>query len=304
MSNPKAKKTTKARSKKLLFASAKDLSIHPLLADLPVTDQVVMRLEKDAKAAKGGQLQDKKELHEEVALSWNGFVADIIERGIKEPLVCVKGDKGELLIVDGRHRFAGGKEAEVAKFPYVLTDEDPSTYILGAVCQRYHWSKSQRAYFALHLHPTLIEGAKRGPKSDGEISESVGKFASREDLARSIGVSADTIDLAARVHAMFRADKKARGKYEPLIFGGMSLKGVLAGDGAEKSSHGGGEVRSEPWFRIEDRSKREAKALVDDWDKAKAMGNEALAKVKAAVSAHFASLPDEIKEHAREALGA
>ena len=289
------------------------LVIHPLLEKLPVANDVVKRLAEDAKKAKGGQYAEKQELHAENAESWAAFVADIKARGIKEDLRIVPMTAKEReahpgkthWIIDGRHRFNGGKEADLKEAPCKITNDDPATYILGSVCHRYHWSKQLRAYFALHLHPELVDG-NSGARTDlaPTSPQDSGRFATREALAESIGVSDDTMLFAAKVHKLFAKDPAARRKYEPLIFGGISLQGVLKGDGATKSTHGGGDQRNAPWERLKIGWAREAKTLTKDWLAIETAGPEAVAEAKAAFAAYLAALPDALKEHAAHTLAA
>jgi hypothetical protein len=309
---PAKKKAAKRVVKQALVG---EFRVHELLASLPVLDTVVQRLAKDAKHAKGGQLDDKRELHEDNAQTWEAFVADIKERGVVEPLVVVPMKKDDLQrdsggkwdIIDGRHRFAAGKEAGLQKFPYVVFDGDPQAYILGALCARNHWDKGQRAYFALHLHAHLVD-SQQGKRTDldgadakgNELPHSLGKFPNREALAKAIGVGVETVNLAARVHAMFRDDKKARDKYEPLVFAGVSLAGILRGDAAEKSDNGQGDERNKPWMRIEDRGKQQLKLIAKDWASAQEAGAEEVARVKKAFRGFIAELPAELREVAAE----
>jgi hypothetical protein len=315
-----SKKT--AKKGKVLFATASELKVHALLEQLPVLDVVVERLAKDAKQAKGGQKDDKRELHQDNADTWGAFVADIMARNIVEPLKVVSVPKDSAdwkagfryYIINGRHRFAGGKEAGLQKFPIEISQEDPRDVILGDLRGRNHLDKGQRAYFAMHLHPELID-SQRGKRTDlkgatadaaddtdkgNELPDPIGKFRSREDLAKGIGVSVDLVDLAARVHAMFRDDKKARDKYEPLVFAGVSLAGILRGDAAEKSDKGQGDERNKPWMRIEDRGKQQLKLIAKDWASAQEAGAEEVARVKKAFRGFIAELPAELREVAAE----
>jgi hypothetical protein len=298
-----AKKTARRAARKT--ANLNELSIHPLLNTLPIMDEVVARLAKDAKGAKGGQFADKHELHEEARSSWLAFVADIKERGVVEPLAVVLVDKQDPLyikgirfqIVDGRHRFTGACEAGLRKFPYKVVKEDPATFILGALAHRNHFNKQQRAFFALHLHPELVENSQ-GKRTDLELPQSLGKFASKEALAESIGVGIETMNIAARVHVLFLKDPAARKKYLPLIFAGSSLQGILSGDGAEKSNHGGGDTRLLPWMRLRESFAKHGRSVEKDWLEVQAAGAEAQAEVKQAFSAFLHALPPALREHA------
>jgi hypothetical protein len=296
-----AKKPKTPKAPKVLWATAAEIEIHPLLASLPVTAGVVERLKHDACIAKGGQLKDKKELHQDAAESWTAFVADLKKRGVVETMTAVKLEKPKgrvkYALVDGRDRFTGGKEAGVAKFPLKLTAEDPATFILGAQ-KRKHWSKQQLAFFALHVCPHLVEGAQ-GQRTDLQLPESFGKFASREDLAADIGCSVDTLAIAARVHALFQKDPAPRKKYLPLIFAGVSLKGVLNGDGAEKSEHGKGNQRLLPHLRLREGFAKQSRSIGDEWAAVVKQGAEAQAEVKTALSDFLTALPDALKEHAQ-----
>lgn len=305
------KNTTKASRQKLLHATPSELAVHALLAGMPVMDEVVARLAKDAKAAKGGQYTEKQELHEEGAMSWAGFVADIKARGIIEPLVVAAVPQGtdrhragvRWDIVDGRHRFAAGKEAGLERFPVKVTTDDPATYILGAVCQRYHWDKGQRAFFALHLHGYLVAD-QSGKRNDvaAQPPDSIGRFASRKALAASIGVSDDTVDTAAKVHDLFAKDPAAKKKYLPLIYGGVSLQGVLRGDAAEDSPHGDGATRQAAWQRMAQRFERDAKTFGREWDAVEKCSAAHVAEVKQAFTGFLKSLPPALRDHAAHVL--
>lgn len=304
---PKKAAAKKAAKKSTaLTATAGEMVIHPLLAELPIMDAVVNRLADDAKKAKGGQFDDKKELHADNAITWAAFVADIKLRGIIEPIVVVpaeKGGKHKWVIVDGRHRFTAGGEAGLEKFPIKVTKEDPAAYILGALCQRNHYNKQQRAFFALHLHPHLIDD-QSGKRVDLEEQppESFGRFANRLALAQAIGVSDDTINIAAKVHSLFVKAPAARKKYLPLIFAGVSLKGILTGNAAANSSHGKGDERNIPWVKAKAKWSREAKLIAAEWQEVERATAEEQAEVMEAFSGFLTALPPALQEHAKHIL--
>ena len=250
----------KSKLAKVLSATAAKLSIHPLLSSLPVTDAVVKKL--GAENKKGGQYAEYAELHDEAAQSWQGFVEDISARGIMEPLICVMAGK-DLKIIDGRHRFTAGLELGIAKFPYRLHTGDPAEYILGSVCQRYHWGKGTRAFFALELHQDLIEN-KQGTRADLEPSDEIGKF-TRKELAVKIGVSVDLMEQAASLHRLMRGHKHLRSKFIHRVFAGQSLLGIERAMEMELTGHtdddqNGGAKRLKAWEYFADRFKRDSKA--------------------------------------------
>lgn len=294
--NPRA-----GASGKVLRAPAAKFQIHPLLASLPVADLVVKRLAGENK--KGGQFAEYAEMHQEAAQSWGGFAADIRRRGIIEPLVCVKGSKGELLIIDGRHRFTAGTEAKLKDFPYRIHNGPPAEYILGAVCQRYHWGKGTRAFFALELHPELMEN-KPGERTDLEPPAAGGRFRTRKELAAAIGVSDDLIDDAAGLHRLMRQHKAMRDKFIHRVFAGQSLPGTaraielhLAGHTEDEES--GGAKRLKPWEFFEDKFKRDRKTWAESskkWAKMADASPEWRERVHAQLKALAASIPQPIRE--------
>lgn len=286
-------------------ATFNELLIHPLLAEVPIMNEVLIRLASDAAEAKGGQYQDKQERHEEVKVSWEAFVADVHERGVVEPLVVVPIDekskeyaKGHRWwIIDGRHRFKAGAECGTAFFPIRVSTQEPKSYILGALCQRNHFSKQQRAFFALQLHSELV-GSAAGKRTDLKPRQSLARFASRDDLADGIGVSRQTIDIAAKVHSLFQKDPAAKVKYLPLIYGGIPLAGVLKGDAATKSAAGHGADRDPAWVRLPERFTRELRNIQKDWEEMTNATPEQQAEVKAALSSFLKGLPADLVAHA------
>lgn len=327
-----AKKAAKpVKAVKALTATAAELAIHPIYGTLPTTHHVLHRLETDAKKAKGGQFEDKQELLDETAENWQAFVADIGDRGIQEPIiVCPVPEHTEggpiWWVINGRDRYMAGQALELPSYPIRVSQEEPAKVILADVTARKHWTKSQRAYFALSFHPHLIDGVqgKRNDKVEAQPSEKIGKWPdgtfsggpgqpseeigkseptkNRETLAASIGVSADTIDLAAKVHTLFAKDPAARKKYEPLIFGGMSLSGVLTGDAASKAEDGLGNKRQTAWDRLKSTWARQAKTLAADWEEVAKQPPTVQAEVKESLTTFLAALPPALCEHAREIL--
>lgn len=247
-----------------------NLVINTALNTVPMLGQVAKRLlgDKSASAKQVG-----KDLDAEVAALW----ASLDREGILEPIKAHKDDKGRWIIDDGRHRFewalARGKgEVPVAE----VTPEQGQALIEATVIGRRHWTKGQRAYLGVLLHPEVAGVAPGRPK----ITDSVGNL-NATDLAERLGVSVDTVQQAVELYRTFHAPgvpksspeaieaADLKDRYEMSIWAGAGLGAVLAGIAGGLST--GGKNRPESGFHSLDKplaTLGRLSGLFTKWDEA------------------------------------
>lgn len=215
--------------------------ISPALASVPMLGDVSASLlaQASTQAKAMGQA-----MAEEKAALW----ASLDREGILEPLKVHHTSGGQYMLHDGRHRFEWAKARGLETVPVMQITEAQGMAIAEAtVVGRRHWTKGQRAYLGLLLHPEVAQ-AKRG--GDQYQTDSVGLVLDSPSLAARLGVSADTVLQAAELYRTFFAPGFKTGspeaiqaaalkaKYELSIWAGAGLGAVLAGIAGGQSTAG------------------------------------------------------------------
>lgn len=179
-------------------------------------EEVALRYLDAAKAdlrAEGAELENELEaLH-----------GQLDQIGIQDPIPVTLQAQGPLAW-DGRHRTAWAIKSGKSTVPCRLVTEAEGQALMEAtVIGRRQWTKGQRAWLAVTLHPQVAGNTKGRPVK----SDSVGFTA--ESLATRFGVSADLIDQAVKIYRTFEQLPTLREKHEPGIWIGHGLGAVLAG---------------------------------------------------------------------------
>lgn len=187
----------------------------------------------------------------EIALEWDAFVEDVATNGVLDPLhVTPDPDvEGAYLVIDGRHRLNGAQQANLKTVPCIIHQETEAPALMAStVTARRHWTKGQRAYFLVTLHPRVAL-TKPGRPSKAEKYYSV-VFSSASKLAEAHGLSQQLVAQAVQLYRIFHAPsakagsteaieaEATRDKYELSIWAGASLGAVLAGIGGGDGTRG------------------------------------------------------------------
>lgn len=242
-----------------------ELAPHPALARVALVPEVAAW-----QAANHHGDPARKERAEEQAADWAAWVAEVAAHGIREPLRVVRvADPGEgepaWLVIDGRHRLAAAEAAGLETVPCREADAAELPAVAeGSVTGRRHWTKGQRAFFAVMLHPQVADeedakirqkaklkagdsrsalNAERGTK-EGQVADDT---LSATDLAARFGVSKRLIEDAIWLYRAFASNPIARDRVEPSLWAGASLAGCRQGVAAlEDGRTGPGKERPEP----------------------------------------------------------
>jgi hypothetical protein len=217
------------------------IHISPALASVPMLGDVSASLLAQASTqakAMGQAMADER------AALW----ASLDREGILEPLKVHHTSGGQYMLHDGRHRFEWAKARGLETVPVMeITEAQGMAIAEATVVGRRHWTKGQRAYLGLLLHPEVAQ-AKRG--GDQYQTDSVGLVLDSPSLAARLGVSADTVLQAAELYRTFFAPGFKAGspeaiqaaalkaKYELSIWAGAGLGAVLAGIAGGQSTAG------------------------------------------------------------------
>lgn len=226
-----AKKPAKGETFKI---AADQLELHPALARMMLVPAVAGSLHANARSHK-----DRLERANEVTADWSAWVEELRTNGIKEPLRVIKRkDAPGYWIGEGRHRYVGGIEAGISSFPVIEVGEDDLMPLaIGTVTGRRHWTKSQRAFFAVITFPQVAapdRKAGRPSKSRTECGINDGKSRtecaiSLDDLAARFGVSPRLLDLAVELYRGLDQYPAFRDRIEPGLWGGTGLQECLNG---------------------------------------------------------------------------
>lgn len=226
------------------------ISINPSLSSVPmigdVSASLLAQASSQAKAA-GQAMADEK------AALWDSMDRE----GILEPLKVHATLSGGWVLDDGRHRFEWAKARGLEVVPVMeITKAQGLAIAEATVVGRRHWTKGQRAYLGLLLHPEVAQDKRGGDRSKTDSigfahqTDSIGLVLDSPSLAVRLGVSADTVLQACELYRLFfapgfkpgspeaitAADLKA--KYEVSIWAGAGLGAVLAGIAGGQSTGG------------------------------------------------------------------
>jgi len=170
-----------------------------------------------------------------LAAELSALHASLEEHGIREPVpvtFMAEKVKGKLRRWvrgwDGRHRTNWALAKGLKTIPVrIVTEEQGRALLEATVIGRRHWTKGQRAWLAVCLHPEVTGNTRATRKT----SHSVGsvQIQSVGDLAERYGVSAPLIDQAVKIHRLFSDLPSLREKHEPGIWIGHGLGAVIAG---------------------------------------------------------------------------
>lgn len=223
--------------------SLEKLALHPALARvLLVPDAAVSLLENHHGDER------RKEMADDMVADWGAWVDEIQANGIREPLRVIPAGEG-YLVIDGRHRHAVAKQLEFETVPCVMAKEGALPAIAtGSVTGRRHWTKSQRAFFAILMHPEVAaEDRKKGRPEKSRTECGI----SNDDLAGRFGVSLRLLEQAIELYRLLESYPDFKPRIEPSLWGGASLAGLLQGlraitDPSAKSGPGQPVMRHSP----------------------------------------------------------
>ena len=191
------------------------------------------------------------------------LVRDIQERGVDQPIMVVPDKlKGLWLLVDGRHRFAGAKQAGLSEIPAIVRKEsEVPGIILSSLVLRKHFTKGALAYIAYPLvaeklckeggnganqyrtieQPSIESTVAHLPRETGKpdpFSDSDTPF-SAELLGEQFGFGRDLFFQAKRLHEIFAQDAAYKARIEPHILSGETgLGAAIAGFAGKATTKG------------------------------------------------------------------
>ena len=203
----------------------------PLLERIATKWDVLDRLIASKKADHAEELAD-------VRADWEAFVADVKTRGIIVPIKVIRKG-GQTIIVDGRHRWRAALEAERELVPIEEVPEKEALSVMeSTMIGRQHFTKGQRAYAAVVLHPEVSSEAKErqsavlkkgNSPSRTECGTEEPTALNAEGLAAKFGVSTRLIEQACQLYRELDNSKTLRAKHEWRVFAGYGLGAVIAG---------------------------------------------------------------------------
>ncbi len=216
------------------------LAPHPMLERIVMLPDLARREEFQAKDA-GKDRAKHSEKAEELNLEWQAFVADVVERGVREPLkiVPITADErpadmpGRIThwVVDGRHRLQAAIEGGVGFVPADEVPSDSITDIILSAVTRRHFSKGALAYLAILTRPATATARKAGRPNNSALDAELPVAA----LAKRIGVSARIMEAACELYRALENPKpsvaaemaRIKPEAEAAVFGGAGIARVL-----------------------------------------------------------------------------
>lgn len=264
-----AKEATPENEDEVIFVPVSALKLSPGLAAVPMLGVV-------AQSLMAGKTQDARNVGAEIDAERAALHNSLDEIGIQEALKAHRDEAGQLWLDDGRHRLEWallrGKSHVKVK---VITAAEGAAIVEATVIGRRHWTKGQRAYLGVILHPEVV-GDKRGGDRKSKQKPTTPQLAAPQ-LAERLGVSADIVLQAVQLFTLFHAPgfepNSAEGieaaalknKYEISIWAGAGLGGVLAGiEGGKKTD---GKAKPESSFHNLDKPLATLSTLSKSWAK-------------------------------------
>lgn len=212
------------------------LRVNPNLNKVPMLGTVATSL-------MAGKTANARQAGADLSAEKDALWASLSRDGIIEPIKAHVAADGSYIVDDGRHRLEWALSNGAETVPViVVTEAQGSALVESTVIGRRHWTKGQRAYLGVLLHPEVAGVTKGQPKK----TDSVGLNA--HDLAERLGVSPDVVHQAAELYRKFYAPSAKDGsaeaieaaslkdRYEMTIWQGCGLGAVLAGIGGGQST--------------------------------------------------------------------
>lgn len=138
-----------------------------------------------------------------------------VKEGIRDALVVWKVPNGDQILVDGHNRWKisakhGGIPFQIKEMKFDLR-EDAIAWIIKNQFGRRNLSMYDRSLLALKLKPIIAEKAKANQRASGGAvpQKSAKPVDTREELAKTAGVSHDTIHRVETIENSDREDIKA-----------------------------------------------------------------------------------------------
>ncbi|MBB5037122.1 ParB N-terminal domain-containing protein [Prosthecobacter dejongeii] len=213
------------------------ISLDPRLASVPMMSDVAARFLGASKA-------EHKKAGQEMADEQDALWQSLDREGILEPIKAYREGR-KWIMADGRHRLEWATARNIPKIPLIeISKSQASTIIEATVVGRRHWTKGQRAYLAILVHPEVTEGTAGRPQKVHSVKISM------EELAKRVGVSIGLIHQAAELYRAFYAPgskpdsveaieaASLKEQYEMSIWAGNGLGAVLAGIEGGKATSG------------------------------------------------------------------
>lgn len=224
----------------VLNLPATALRVNPNLNKVPMIGTVATSL-------MGGKTATARQAGADLSAERDALWQSLTRDGIIEPLKAHLAADGTYIVDDGRHRleWALSNGAEIVPV-IVVTEAQGSALVESTVIGRRHWTKGQRAYLGLLLHPEVAGIGRGGDRRSKDQTDSVGLNA--HDLAERLGVSPDVVHQAAELYRIFHAPSSKAGsaeaieaaslkeRYEITIWQGCGLGAVLAGIGGGQAT--------------------------------------------------------------------
>jgi hypothetical protein len=285
--------------------SPSQIGLHPALAGVPLMTALAERLAQSPKAEVRAEGAD-------LATEWRAFSENVKENGVLEPIkvTLFRGNaEVQYLACDGRHRLCAAKVHHLASVPVeVVTEKQARKIIEATVIARRNWTQGMKAYFAVIMHPEIVHHAAQREKA-GQPSA-----LNAEGLAAQYGLGLRTLEQAMQLYRTFHAapgaDEAAkieaealREQYEPSLWAGHGLGGVIAGIEGGRSTKGAKKIIgfqgltapfgtisrfSKQFTKWDDAERQKARTLTERW-----LANEVHPEFRLMLAEAITSITDE-----------
>jgi hypothetical protein len=243
-------------------------------------------------------------LIDEASPQFAALVDDIAERGIDQPLICVPGEAGPL-VIDGRNRFRAASLANLDEVPISLRDESETLgIILATLVHRRHYGKGALAYLAYPLTAQQRRGKVGGNGANQHRREqlSIQSTITLDEIAARLGFARDLFYQAAKVHEAFERRPDLRAQFEPRILAGeVGLGACVAGIASSEATTGATRVDRTPFTLIKSTFEALRGRVTRGWEQLDRSVQHAIAEEAAET---IAAMPPEVQAAVARTLGA
>lgn len=286
--------------------SPSQIGLHPALAGVPLMTALAERLAQSPKADVRAEAAD-------LAAEWRAFCESVKENGVLEPIKVTRARGNaevKYLACDGRHRLRAATDHSLKHVPIeVVTEKQARKIIEATVIARRNWTQGMKAYFAVIMHPEIVFEAR--DREHKVITSAL----SAEVLAAQYGLGLRTLEQAMQLYRTFHAlgaDEASkieadslREQYEPSIWAGHGLGGVIAGIEGGKVTKGNPRPASgfhgltapfgaitrfsrQQWTKWDDAERQKARTLTERW-----LTNDVHPEFRLMLSEALASIADD-----------
>jgi hypothetical protein len=153
---------------------------------------------------------------------FSALLTSIAQNGVLEPITCVRDGSGILLVVDGRHRLAAAREAELKTIPAYIREDtyNLAEFVLEKAITGRQLTKTAICFLLLEKHPNLASDRedRKGGRPVNRPSKTVDLINSYRPLAEKYHVPFEYFSRILGVQELCRSKSKDWDRVRHMVF--------------------------------------------------------------------------------------